>query len=85
MLYQLARPLLFSLDAETAHELTLAALNLARWIAENAQFLRPPVGNKQLYTGADDVAASWAATVGRTPESVGIPAPAEPAPEGGAR
>lgn len=29
MLYPLARPLLFSLDAETAHELTLAALNLS--------------------------------------------------------
>lgn len=28
MLYDLARPLLFSLDAETAHELTLATLNL---------------------------------------------------------
>jgi 3-hydroxyanthranilate 3,4-dioxygenase len=33
----------------------MAALNLARWIAENEQFLRPPVSNKQLYTGADDV------------------------------
>jgi 3-hydroxyanthranilate 3,4-dioxygenase len=33
----------------------MAALNLARWIAENGQFLRPPVGNKQLYAGADDV------------------------------
>jgi len=29
MLYDIARPLLFSLDAETAHEFTLAALNLA--------------------------------------------------------
>ncbi len=29
MLYDLARPLLFSLDAETAHELALASLNLA--------------------------------------------------------
>ena len=29
MLYNIARPLLFSLDAETAHEFTLASLNLA--------------------------------------------------------
>lgn len=29
MLYDLARPLLFSLDAETAHELAIASLNLA--------------------------------------------------------
>ncbi len=29
MLYDIARPFLFSLDAETAHEFTLAALNLA--------------------------------------------------------
>ncbi|AWI81199.1 dihydroorotate dehydrogenase (quinone) [Parazoarcus communis] len=29
MLYTIARPLLFSLDAETAHEFTLASLNLA--------------------------------------------------------
>ncbi|PTD96436.1 quinone-dependent dihydroorotate dehydrogenase [Pseudothauera lacus] len=29
MLYDLARPLLFSLDAETAHEFTLATLNVA--------------------------------------------------------
>ncbi len=29
MLYDLARPLLFSLDAETAHEFTLASLNVA--------------------------------------------------------
>ncbi|THF66961.1 quinone-dependent dihydroorotate dehydrogenase [Pseudothauera nasutitermitis] len=29
MLYDLARPLLFSLDAETAHEFSLAALNVA--------------------------------------------------------
>ncbi|NMG76036.1 quinone-dependent dihydroorotate dehydrogenase [Aromatoleum diolicum] len=29
MLYDIARPLLFSLDAETAHELSLASLNLA--------------------------------------------------------
>ncbi len=29
MLYDIARPLLFSLDAETAHEFSLAALNLA--------------------------------------------------------
>ncbi|MFX8786060.1 quinone-dependent dihydroorotate dehydrogenase, partial [Acinetobacter baumannii] len=29
MLYQLLRPALFSLDAETAHGLTLAALRLA--------------------------------------------------------
>ena len=39
MLYKLARPLLFSLDAEAAHELTLTALQrghdlgIARWIA----------------------------------------------------
>ena len=39
MLYKLTRPLLFSLDAEAAHELTLTALQrghilgLARWIA----------------------------------------------------
>jgi 3-hydroxyanthranilate 3,4-dioxygenase len=40
----------------TAAPLTkMAALNLARWIEENEQFLRPPVSNKQLYTGADDV------------------------------
>ncbi len=40
MLYKLARPLLFSLDAEVAHELTLAALQrahalgIARWAAK---------------------------------------------------
>lgn len=39
MLYKLARPFLFSLDAEVAHELTLAALQrshglgVARWVA----------------------------------------------------
>lgn len=42
MLYQLARPLLFSLDPEAAHELTLAAaqrahaLGVARWVAKRA-------------------------------------------------
>ncbi|MDQ3444968.1 MAG: quinone-dependent dihydroorotate dehydrogenase [Pseudomonadota bacterium] len=40
MLYTLARPLLFSLDAEAAHELTLSALQraydlgIARWVAK---------------------------------------------------
>jgi 3-hydroxyanthranilate 3,4-dioxygenase len=30
-------------------------LNLAKWIRENRESLRPPVGNKQLFTGSDDV------------------------------
>jgi 3-hydroxyanthranilate 3,4-dioxygenase len=32
-----------------------APLNLRRWIAANAKHLKPPVSNKQLYTGSDDV------------------------------
>lgn len=30
----------------------IAPFNFARWIDENQQFLKPPVGNKQLYPGA---------------------------------
>ena len=33
----------------------LPPLNLAKWIKQNAKHLKPPVSNKQLYTGADDV------------------------------
>ncbi|MEX2218152.1 MAG: 3-hydroxyanthranilate 3,4-dioxygenase [Phycisphaerales bacterium] len=33
----------------------MAPLNLHKWIEENRDNLRPPVSNKQLYTGADDV------------------------------
>lgn len=33
----------------------MAAMNLHRWIEDNRQHLRPPVANKQLYTGAEDV------------------------------
>lgn len=30
-------------------------LNLAKWIKVNAKHLKPPVANKQLFTGSDDV------------------------------
>jgi 3-hydroxyanthranilate 3,4-dioxygenase len=32
-----------------------STLNLPRWIRENKDNLKPPVSNKQLFTGADDV------------------------------
>jgi 3-hydroxyanthranilate 3,4-dioxygenase len=32
-----------------------ARLNLAKWIRENKDHLKPPVANKQLFTDADDV------------------------------
>jgi 3-hydroxyanthranilate 3,4-dioxygenase len=34
---------------------TLAKLNLEKWIRENREHLKPPVSNKQLFTGASDV------------------------------
>ncbi|HNO87211.1 MAG TPA: quinone-dependent dihydroorotate dehydrogenase, partial [Rhodocyclaceae bacterium] len=37
MLYDIARPFLFSLDAETAHETALAALNVAGRVFPAAQ------------------------------------------------
>src|SRR5688572_28671294 len=30
-------------------------LDLQKWIADNREHLKPPVANKQLFTGADDV------------------------------
>lgn len=33
----------------------LPPLNLEKWIKANAKHLKPPVSNKQLFTGADDV------------------------------
>ncbi|TVQ32126.1 MAG: 3-hydroxyanthranilate 3,4-dioxygenase [Phycisphaeraceae bacterium] len=33
----------------------LPPLNLKKWIEDNREHLTPPVSNKQLYTGADDV------------------------------
>lgn len=33
----------------------LPPLNLKKWIEDNREHLKPPVSNKQLYTGADDV------------------------------
>jgi len=33
----------------------MTAMNLHRWIEDNRQHLKPPVANKQLYTGAEDV------------------------------
>ncbi len=33
----------------------LPTLNLEKWIRANAKHLKPPVSNKQLFTGADDV------------------------------
>ena len=45
MLYKLARPLLFSLDPELAHELTLTALQrgqalgIARWVSKRVDAL----------------------------------------------
>jgi 3-hydroxyanthranilate 3,4-dioxygenase len=35
--------------------MTTDALNLRRWVKENRRHLKPPVSNKQLFTGADDV------------------------------
>jgi 3-hydroxyanthranilate 3,4-dioxygenase len=34
---------------------TFPKLNLAKWIRENRENLRPPVSNKQLFTDSDDV------------------------------
>jgi 3-hydroxyanthranilate 3,4-dioxygenase len=34
---------------------TFSALNLKKWIEANKDNLKPPVSNKQLFTGADDV------------------------------
>jgi len=34
---------------------SFTTLNLAKWIEDNRRHLKPPVSNKQLFTGADDV------------------------------
>jgi dihydroorotate dehydrogenase len=41
MLYKLIRPLIFSLDAETAHEATLELLNQLRWLIPRPHVLKP--------------------------------------------
>ncbi len=41
MLYKLLRPLIFSLDAETAHEATLELLNQLRWLIPKPRIDRP--------------------------------------------
>jgi len=41
MLYKLIRPLIFSLDAETAHEATLELLNHLRWLIPKPRISRP--------------------------------------------
>jgi dihydroorotate dehydrogenase len=47
-MYSLLRPLLFRLDAETAHELTLKALNLGNSLKLNSLLYPPPVSGKSL-------------------------------------
>jgi 3-hydroxyanthranilate 3,4-dioxygenase len=41
--------------AEHRDQPILPSLNLTKWIKANAKHLKPPVSNKQLFTGADDV------------------------------
>src|SRR5574340_1105208 len=52
MLYELARPLLFALDPETAHDLTLAGLSRTAAAGINP-FCRPPAGRAVRVMGLD--------------------------------
>ena len=41
--------------ADHAKQPVLPPLNLTKWIKQNAKHLKPPVSNKELFTGSDDV------------------------------
>ncbi|HMJ49367.1 MAG TPA: quinone-dependent dihydroorotate dehydrogenase [Burkholderiales bacterium] len=53
MLYSLLRPLLFRLDAETSHHLTLTSLNLSHALGLNRLFSRAVVGKPCHLMGLD--------------------------------
>ncbi|HXZ95455.1 MAG TPA: quinone-dependent dihydroorotate dehydrogenase [Burkholderiales bacterium] len=53
MLYSLLRPLLFRLDAETSHRLTLASLNLGHALGLNRLFGKPVSGKPCHLLGLD--------------------------------
>ncbi|MFM9959255.1 MAG: 3-hydroxyanthranilate 3,4-dioxygenase [Phycisphaerales bacterium] len=40
---------------DTSTAAVLPPLNLEKWVRANAKHLKPPVSNKQLFTGSDDV------------------------------
>lgn len=41
--------------SDHANQPVLPPLNLTKWIKQNARHLKPPVSNKELFTGSDDV------------------------------
>src|SRR5664279_1074125 len=51
MLYSFAKPLLFQLDAERAHDLTLKSLRLAEQLGLLALYLKPPECQPQQVMG----------------------------------
>ncbi|MDE2118791.1 MAG: quinone-dependent dihydroorotate dehydrogenase [Betaproteobacteria bacterium] len=50
-MYPIIRPLLFSLDPETAHHVTLNALQAARWLSLTPLFARRPANNPRTVMG----------------------------------